>query len=159
GIVHDTGISGLTLGGGLGWLMGRCGLTCDNLVAATVVFADSSIAQVDDQSHADLMWALRGGGGNFGVVRSFEYRLCTLSSVLAGSLRFPLSRAREALRRYVDLAASCPDGITASPALLANARFGPHLSIDICSVDDPVTTAAALAPLVTCPGRLAATYP
>jgi FAD/FMN-containing dehydrogenase len=92
GAVSMTGIAGLTLGGGLGWLSGRYGLACDNVVAADVVPADGVLLRVDAEEHPDLFWAIRGGGGNFGVVTRFIYRLHPVSLVLAGSLTFPPRR-------------------------------------------------------------------
>lgn len=134
GIVHDTGVAGLTLGGGLGWLMGVAGLTCDNLTAVDIVLADGTVVCADDDSDPDLMWALRGGGGNFGVVTSFEYRLHEVGEVQAGSLRFPLSNAVAALNVYASFAEECPDAITVSPSLMTNESLGPHVSLDVCSL-------------------------
>src|SRR3954454_6595964 len=114
GVVSSTGIAGLTLGGGLGWLMRQHGLTCDNLLAAEVVTAAGEIVRASTEEHPDLFWALRGGGGNFGVVTSFTYRLHEVGpSVLAGLLVYPRPQAREALRRYRDLVADAPDELAA----------------------------------------------
>lgn len=121
GTVSSTGIAGLTLGGGLGWLMGKHGLTVDNLISADVVTADGTMRTASAQQEPDLFWALRGGGGNFGVVTSFEYRLHPVADVLGGMVVHPLERAGEVLRFYRDYCASLPDeaecylGILTSP--------------------------------------------
>ena len=106
GTVSNTGIAGLTLGGGLGWLMGKHGLTVDNLISADVVTADGQFRRASATENPDLFWALRGGGGNFGVVTSFEYRLHPVTQVLGGLVIYPLDQAREVLRFYRDF---CPD--------------------------------------------------
>jgi FAD/FMN-containing dehydrogenase len=122
GAVSLTGIAGLTLGGGLGWLMGRFGLSCDNLVAAEVVTADGELVRASESENADLLWGLRGGGGNFGVVTSFEYRLHPVGPlVLAGILAFPIDGARAGLGRYLELTRAAPDELTAY-AVLAKPR-------------------------------------
>ena len=95
GTVSNTGIAGLTLGGGLGWLMGKHGFTIDNLISADIVTADGQLRKASAKDHADLFWALRGGGGNFGVVTSLEYRLHPVSEVLGGMVIYPLDQARE----------------------------------------------------------------
>ena len=104
GMISSTGIAGLTLGGGLGWLMGCFGLTADNLLSAEAVTADGSVLVASETSHPDLFWALRGGGGNFGVVTSFEYRLHAVGPVVTG-LRavYPYDHAGTVLRLYRDL--------------------------------------------------------
>jgi FAD/FMN-containing dehydrogenase len=113
GIVTHTGIAGLTLGGGIGWLMRRHGLTCDNLAAADVVTADGRFCRASEQENADLLWGLRGGGGNFGVVTRFEYRLHLVGpQVLAGVLLHPAERAPEVLRFYRDYIATAPEDLT-----------------------------------------------
>ena len=102
GTVSNTGIAGLTLGGGLGWLMGKHGLTVDNLITADVVTADGRFRTASATGDKDLFWALRGGGGNFGVVTSFEYRLHPVTTVLGGLVIHPLDQARDLLRFYRD---------------------------------------------------------
>src|SRR6266481_8485106 len=89
GVVSTTGIAGLTLGGGLGWLMGKHGLSCDNLFSADIVTADGQFLTASAERNPDLFWGLRGGGGNFGVVTSFEYRLYPVAQVLAGMVVHP----------------------------------------------------------------------
>src|SRR5581483_11965120 len=119
GMISTTGIGGLTLGGGLGWLMGRYGLTVDNLLSAEVVTADGAVVTASASEHEDLFWALRGGGGNFGVVTSFEYRLHPVGPVVTGfRVVYPFSRAAEVLRAYRDFTASIPDELTLNAALL-----------------------------------------
>ncbi len=95
GVMSGTGIAGLTLGGGLGWLAGKHGLACDNLLGAEVVTASGEILEVGPENHADLYWGLRGGGANLGVVTSFRYLLHPVSRVLAGALSYPWSQARD----------------------------------------------------------------
>jgi FAD/FMN-containing dehydrogenase len=111
GSVSDTGIAGLTLGGGLGWLAGKCGLTCDNLLSADAVTADGKLLVANANEHADLFWGLRGGGGNFGIVTSFEYQLHSVGPVLAGMLLHPFAKAKEALAFYRDFAKAIPDEV------------------------------------------------
>ncbi len=119
GVNSDTGIAGLTLGGGLGRLGRSVGLACDNLVAAEVVLADGRIVRASEGEHPDLFWALRGGGGNFGVVTSFVYRLHTLGPVvLGGMLLWEFVRARDAMRQYADFCAAAPDDVDALGVLL-----------------------------------------
>jgi FAD/FMN-containing dehydrogenase len=110
GIVSHTGVAGLTLGGGVGWLMRKHGLTVDNLLAADVVTAGGERVRASEHEHSDLFWALRGGGGNFGVVTSFELRLHPVGpSVLAGPILWDAADAREVLRLYRDFVRDAPD--------------------------------------------------
>src|SRR5437764_8935263 len=118
GVVSTTGIAGLTLGGGLGWLHGKHGLSCDNLLSADIVTAEGQFLTASATAHPDLFWGLRGGGGNFGVVTSFEYRLHPVGPVLAGMVLHPMAQAGEVLRFYRDYARSCPDALTAFAALM-----------------------------------------
>src|SRR5713101_2508838 len=106
----DTGIAGLTLGGGIGWLSGRYGLACDNLIAADIVTADGQLRHVSTSEHSDLFWGIRGGGGNFGVVTSFEYQIHAVGPmVLAGVVFYPFAKAKEFLRFYSDFSGQSPD--------------------------------------------------
>jgi FAD/FMN-containing dehydrogenase len=105
GVVSSTGIAGLTLGGGLGYLSRTCGFSCDNLAAAEVVTADGEVVQCSESRNEDLFWALRGGGGNFGIVTSFEYRLHPVAEILGGPIFFPLDRdVLQALPEFVSQA-------------------------------------------------------
>jgi FAD/FMN-containing dehydrogenase len=113
GINSTTGIAGLTLGGGFGWISRKFGLTIDNLVSADVVTADGRRVKASEKDNADLFWALRGGGGNFGVVTSFEFGLQPLGSeVMSGLIVYPLAQARGLIKRYRDIAAASPDELT-----------------------------------------------
>src|SRR5207244_4356941 len=113
GFVPTTGIVGLTLGGGLGYLMRRFGLACDNLLSVDIVTADGQLRTASTTENADLFWAVRGGGGNFGVVTSFEYRLHPVGPlVLGGLLVHPLSQAREVAQFYRAFTSSAPDELT-----------------------------------------------
>ncbi|WP_432193960.1 FAD-binding oxidoreductase [Streptomyces sp. bgisy027] len=111
GIVSTTGVGGLTTGGGLGHLARRCGLACDNLVSVDLVTADGSFVTCTDEQHSDLMWAVRGGGGNFGVVTSFAYRLHPIADILGGPTFFPLDA--DVIRGYRELVAEADERLGA----------------------------------------------
>jgi len=108
GTFVDTGIGGLTLSGGIGFLMGTSGLTCDTLVGATVVTADGAVVDAGSEQHRDLLWALRGGGGNFGVVTEFVYSLQELGPMQAGEMVVPMTEARAALVAAAEFARTAP---------------------------------------------------
>ena len=112
GTVSSVGMSGFTLGGGYGPLVGAYGLGADNLLSAQVVTADGQLVTANAQGHADLLWGMRGGGGNFGVVVSLEYRLHPLTMVLSGLLLYPLEQARTVLHRFNEFIATAPDALT-----------------------------------------------
>jgi FAD/FMN-containing dehydrogenase len=112
GAISTTGIAGYTLGGGLGWLMAKHGLAADNVLGVELVTADGEVLQVDAESHPDLFWALRGGGGNFGVATSFTYRLHPLELVMGGLIAHPIEAAPDLLRFYRDAVAGCSDDLT-----------------------------------------------
>ena len=109
GIIGSTGIAGLTLGGGIGYLARKYGLSCDNLLSAEVVTANGEVVTASESEHADLFWALRGGGGNFGVVTTFEYRLHPVAEVYGGPIVYPVDRAADVLRLYRDYIAEAPE--------------------------------------------------
>jgi len=125
GQVSSTGIGGLTLGGGIGWLVRKYGLSCDNLLSVQLVTADGSCVTASPTENEDLLWGVRGGGGNFGVVTSFEYRLHPVDTVLAGVVLHPLSRARRVLQFFRDYAAEAPDEVS----LFAVFWTPPHLAL------------------------------
>jgi hypothetical protein len=113
GTVSDTGIAGLTLGGGLGWLSSKYGLTVDNLISADVVLADGRFLTASATENQDLFWGLRGGSGNFGVVTSFEYQLHAVGpTILGGMVAYPLGKAKEVLRSYREFSKAAPDELT-----------------------------------------------
>lgn len=117
GVVSSTGIAGLTLGGGHGFLMRRYGLACDNLLSVDVVTADGRWLCASATEHAELFWGLRGGGGNFGVVTSFEYRLHPLETMLAGMVIYPMAQAKAFLKRYREVTSTAPDELGSLVAL------------------------------------------
>ena len=119
GVNSDTGLTGLTLGGGIGRLGRKHGLSCDNMLSAEVVTADGRILNASENENADLFWGLRGGGGNFGIATAITYRLHPLGpTVLAGSLIYEWKRVREALRLYAEFSAKAPDALNTDAALI-----------------------------------------
>ena len=127
----EVGVGGLTLGGGENFLMAKYGAVCDNVVSAEVVTADGRLLTASAGEHADLFWALRGGGGNFGVVTSFEYRLRDVGEVLSGQFAFDVSRARETMLRYRELMADPPDELETSGGLSLLPE-GPAFFVALC---------------------------
>jgi FAD/FMN-containing dehydrogenase len=136
GFVSVTGVSGLTLGGGLGWLVRKHGLALDNLISAEVVLADGRLVTAGARENEDLFWAIRGGGGNFGVVTAFRFRVHPVGTVLAGIVLHPFSAAAAAIRRWRDLEATAPDE-SAQGALLF------HFAAD-APVPEPLRGAAVV---------------
>lgn len=118
GTISSVGMAGLTLGGGYGSLMGAYGLAADNLLSAQVVTADGQLITASAEEHPNLLWGLRGGGGNFGVVVSLEYRLHPLMTVLSGLLLYPLEQARSVLHRFNEFIATAPDELTITSGFL-----------------------------------------
>jgi FAD/FMN-containing dehydrogenase len=157
GINSTTGVAGLTLGGGFGWISRKHGLTVDNLLSAEVVLANGARVRASADENEDLFWALRGGGGNFGVVTSFEYRLHPVGpEVLAGLIVHPFSDARRILREYRRVVASAPDDLTCwavirkappLPFLPPEVHGREVLVLAVCWVGDPEQGESALAPL------------
>jgi FAD/FMN-containing dehydrogenase len=148
GVISSTGIGGLTLGGGLGWLMARYGLAADNLIAAEVVTAAGEIVRADDASHPDLMWALRGGGGNFGVVTAFTYRLHPLAMVTGGLIAYPFADAGDVLRRYRDAVAGVSDDCNVFAGLVHAPDGSGHklCALIVCHTGEEETAERELAP-------------
>jgi FAD/FMN-containing dehydrogenase len=147
GVVSTTGIAGLTLGGGLGWLMGKHGLSCDNLLSADLVTAEGEFLTASADRHPELFWGLRGGGGNFGVVTSFEYRLHPVAPVLAGMVLHPMTQAKKVLQFYRDFARSCPDEALAAAALMTAPDGAPVVAIIASYIGDIAAGERVLAPV------------
>ncbi len=127
GTISTTGIAGLTLGGGFGWLMGKLGFAADNLISAEVVTADGEILTASDDEHPDLFWALRGGGGNFGVVTAFVYRLHPIGPIITGGFNFwPYEQAAGVLRLFREVARDNPSDDMSLVAALVRAPDDPY---------------------------------
>lgn len=150
GVVSTTGVAGLTLGGGEGWLMGRYGLSIDNLLSVEVVTADGAVVAASAEENQDLFWALRGGGGNFGVATSFEYRAHAVPMVHGGMVAHPLAEGPAVFEFYRGLTASVPDELTVYFGLVhAPDGSGFKLSaMGMCHCgDDPARAAAEVEPV------------
>jgi FAD/FMN-containing dehydrogenase len=132
GVIPTTGIAGLTLGGGIGWLMGKHGLSCDNLLSVDIVTADGKLLHASASENADLFWGVRGGGGNFGVVTSFEYQLHPVSQILGGMVIHPLEKAPEVLRFYREFTRTAPDALIAFASLLTSPDGAPVVALIVC---------------------------
>ena len=156
GLISHTGVAGLTLGGGIGWLMRKFGLAADNLIGADLVTASGEIVRANSSQQPELLWGLRGGGGNFGVVTSFEFRLHPVGPVVGGLMGFPLDRGRDVLRRYRTWAAEVPDEFTTIAAVIT-APPAPFIPPDLvgqkvvglagCWCGEPEAGQSALGPL------------
>ncbi|MCX6021939.1 MAG: FAD-binding protein, partial [Chloroflexi bacterium] len=147
GQISHTGIAGLTLGGGLGWLMRKHGLPCDNLLSVDVVTADGDLLTASASENPDLFWGVRGGGGNFGVVTSYEYQLHPLGLVLGGLIAFPLPEAPAVLRAYRDYMRTTPDELTTVAAFLTSPDGHPIVGIAVCYAGDLETGAKLVEPI------------
>ena len=151
GFISSTGVGGLTLGGGIGYLTRECGLTIDNLLSADLVLADGSVVTADETTHADLFWALRGGGGNFGVVTSFEFRAHPVRTVYAGPTFWPLEQTVEVMQAYRTFILGAPEYVNGFFAFLTippSPMFPEHLHLKkVCGImwasDGPAAKAAA----------------
>lgn len=158
GRVTHTGVAGLTLGSGSGWLDRKCGITCDNLISAEVVTAEGQVVRAADDENADLLWGLKGGGGNFGVVTEFEFRLHPVGPiVLGGMILHPRAAARDLLRHYRDFMERAPDEVGGGLALMTappedflpeQARGKPACGLILVYVGDPEAGSEVLRPLV-----------
>lgn len=156
GEISHTGIAGLTLGGGIGWLSRRHGLACDNLIGAEVVLADGSVRHVDDTTDPELMWGLRGGGGNFGIVTELRMRVHRVPALYSGLLLWPAARAEDILARYFDVARDAPRDLSLVAAMVVappapfvppELQLRPVVAVASVWTGDPDDGAAALAAL------------
>src|SRR4051794_15129513 len=150
GVISSTGIGGLTLGGGLGWLMGRHGLAADNLVGAELVTAAGEVLGVDEESDPELLWALRGGGGNFGVVTAFTYRLHPVAMVTGGLIAHPFEAAGDLLRFYRDAVTGVSDDLTVFAGLVHAPDGSGHklAALVVCHLGEPEAAERELAPFL-----------
>src|SRR6266699_2531536 len=156
GLVSSTGIAGFTLGGGIGWLTRKYGLACDNLRSVDVVTAEGGFLTASDTEHADLFWGVRGGGGNFGIVTTFEYDLHPISTVLGGWILYPVEQAREILHVLSTHLSTAPDELTTVarlftlpvielvPPALQNQQV---IGVGVCHCGTPKEAEALLRPL------------
>jgi len=148
GTVADTGVAGLTLGGGVGRIGRKFGLTCDNLTGAELVTADGRWVRVSATENPDLLWALRGGGGNFGVVTSFTFRLHEVTPMMYGGLlSYPLTDARQLLRSFADLIAAAPDELYVDVAMGTAAQGARWLGLTVCYSGPRADAERVVAPL------------
>ena len=138
GTFDTTGVAGLTLNGGIGHLMGVYGLTLDHLVSAEVVLANGEITQASELGNPELLWALRGGGGNFGVVTSFEFSLHALPEVFGGEVEYPASHFADTLKCYRDIMSTAPDELM----MMFYAEEG-LVHVTMCAVGGRATAEAA----------------
>jgi hypothetical protein len=138
GVVSSTGVAGLTLGGGIGWLIGKHGMTIDNLLSVDLVTADGEFVTAGVESHPDLFWAVRGGGGNFGVATSFEFALHPQGDVLGAILVYPVARAADLLAFYREFTATAPEELNADGIVGTDPESGARVAIiAVCWVGDP----------------------
>lgn len=155
GVISSTGIAGLTLGGGIGWLMGTYGLSCDNLISVDLVNAEGDHVHASSVENDDLFWAVRGGNGNFGIVTAFEYQLHRHGPVLGGIILYPRKHATDLLRHYRDLTSAAPDELTVYAALMQGEGM-PLVGLALCHSSTNVECAERdLARLRSCRAPLA----
>ncbi len=154
GVVSTTGIAGLTLGGGIGWLMRKHGLACDNLVSVDLVTADGRLVTASAEENPDLLWALKGGGGNFGIVTSFEYRLHPVGPmVYGGGVMFAREHRRAVLEAYRELTRNAPEELTTYTAMTDGPDGTPVAAVAACYAGDPAEGARLLDPLKAAVGE------
>lgn len=147
GLISTTGIAGLTLGGGVGWLVRHYGMCCDNLISAEIVTANGELVTASDTENADLFWGLKGGGGNFGVATSLTYRLYPVSQVFSGMVIYPRAEAKAIFKAYRDFMQTAPEELTLYAALIHTPDGLPVTALMGCYSGDVKAGAAVLQPL------------
>ncbi len=147
GIISATGVGGLALGGGVGWLVRKYGMTCDNLISAEVISADGKVLTASANENDDLFWGLRGGGGNFGIVTSFKFQAHPVTNVIGGMIIHPRAAARDVYRFYRDFTKNAPIELTAYCACLSTPDGAPVTAIIACYCGDPDSGDKVLKPL------------
>jgi FAD/FMN-containing dehydrogenases len=148
GQISNTGVAGLTLGGGFGWLSRQFGLACDNLISVELVTADGKVRRVGEHDEPDLFWAIRGGGGNFGVATSFEYRLHPLDpTVIAGSVSFPTAQTKDLIEFYATLITRAPRELSVDLGLAGNEDGTAGAHLNVVYFGDAKSAGKALEPL------------
>ena len=147
GFFPTTGVAGLTLGGGVGWLMGKYGLSLDNLLSVDMVTADGRFVTASADENSDLFWGVRGGGGNFGVVTSFEFRVHPLDMVVGGVVAHPIDRAKEVLRFFREFTRSSPDEVRCMAFLATSPEGVPGDMIAACYAGSPDEGEEVMRPL------------
>ena len=147
GVVSRTGIAGLALGGGVGWLVRKYGLTCDNVLSCEVVTAEGKLLTASADENTDLFWALRGGGGNFGVVTSFLFQAHPVTAVLGGMIVHTRDEARVVIRHYRDFMKTAPEELTAYAALITTPDGQPAVAVIPCYCGDPAEGKLVIRPL------------
>ena len=149
GVNTDTGIAGLTLGGGYGWLGGKHGLACDNVLSVDVVTADGRLLTASADQNAELFWGMRGAGANLGIATSFEYRLHELGPVFGGMVIYPISQGKQVLRFFDEFSATCPDEVSTAALLLTAPDGNPAVAIAVCHCGTPEDGEKLVRPLRT----------
>jgi FAD/FMN-containing dehydrogenase len=148
GVISTTGVAGLTLGGGLGWLMGTHGLSVDNLRSIQLVTASGDVLDASEGGEPDLFWAVRGGGGNFGIAVSFEFELHPVDEVVGGLVAYPFTQAAEALRRFRDFAPAASDELAVMPLLVHAPDSEPIVAFAMCHAGEREAAQAEIGPLL-----------
>lgn len=147
GLISTTGVAGLTLGGGVGWLVRKHGLSCDNLIEAEIVTADGQLLKASPKVNPELFWGIRGGGGNFGVVTSMTFKVHKLNNVVGGMILHPQNKAKEVIQFYREFMKTAPDELTLYCGLLTSPDGFPVVGYVGCYSGDPEKAEAVLKPL------------